>query len=121
MFFNKKFLTWFATPEFLTSIVVAIAALAATRFGYGAITSYPLIILAGWLLGRISALRGKIRNKENSLKSLTSFILMLVANNGLRKDIVNIVEDNDSYTVVITLDERSVVEFAIPRKEVDKG
>ena len=45
---------------------------------------------------------------------------MLVANNGLRKDIVNIVEDNDSYTVVITLDERSVVELAIPRKEVDK-
>lgn len=119
---NDRFLAWRITPEFIISLVVGIISLMTAKFfRHDTIALYILIILAGWLLVRIDTLRGRIKNKENSLKSLTSFILMLVANNGLRKDIVNIVEDNDSYTVVITLDERSVVEFAIPRKEVDKG
>ena len=93
---NDRFLAWRITPEFIISLVVGIISLMTAKFfRHDTIALYILIILAGWLL-------------------------MLVANNGLRKDIVNIVEDNDSYTVVITLDERSVVELAIPRKEVDK-
>ena len=117
--FNKKFRAWFATPEFLTSVVAAIATLAATRFGYGDITPYPLIVFIGWFLGRISALRNQLKNKEDALKATTHIFLKLAMTSAFKEGVVSIIEDDGYYTVAIKATQDTSISFSIPRKEID--
>lgn len=117
--FNKKFRAWFATPEFLAAIFVAIAALSATRLGYGAITPYPLIVFIGWLLGRISALRSQLEHKESALKATTHIFLKLAMTDAFKQGVVTVTDDGDNYTVAIKATEDTRISFSIPRKEID--
>lgn len=117
--FNNKFRAWFATPEFIVSVIVAIAALSATRFGYGAITPYPLIVFIGWLLGRISALRNRLEHKEVALKATTHIFLKLATTNAFKEGVVSIIEDDSCYTVAIKATQDTSISFSIPREEID--